>query len=480
MDEIQSVLLAQLKDSLIPLAFVLGSVVLLARLAKAQPAWPTFMLMLLPVPILVLSLWFPWIGWVMPVYTPLLMLVLLVDGCLLSVPSRLISLSRSMSEKLSIGQSQPVVLTIINNSGRAITGMVRDSVPPDLMSGYIPVDLTFSVQVPAYAHEDISYELRPDRRGLYRFEQIHFRYRSRLGLLWLTMRGGRPDSVKVTPDLRRMKRLRIMASRAQNAGELQKRSLGSEGTQFSGLRHYFSGDDVRKMAWQATAKLDLPVVRTYTHEVEQPILVLLDAGRKMQVPFQSASGKRLQKYDWALNTALAFMAVAIDRGDCVGVGVFSNKILAHVPLGTGRSHLNQILEAVGETKVQPVEPDYETVLLHFARRLKRRSLVVLITDLIDPLASRNLLRSLKSFSANHVLMVVTLSDNETLSQADVMPDTAYDAYRKGVALDLLELRKQTLLTLSKTNNAVVVDAPADVLDETLIQQYLQLKQKSRI
>jgi uncharacterized protein (DUF58 family) len=162
------------------------------------------------------------------------------------------------------------------------------------------------------------------------------------------------------------------------------------------------------------------------------------------------------------------------------VGVFSNKILAHIPLGTGRSHLSQILETLGETEVQSVEPDYETVLLHFARRLKRRSLVVLITDLIDPLASRNLLNSLKSFPANHVLMVVTLSDNETLAQAEIMPGTAYEAYRKGVALDLLELRRQTLLTLSKTNNAVVVDAPADVLDETLIQRYLQLKQKNRI
>jgi uncharacterized protein (DUF58 family) len=480
MDDIQSVLLDQLKDSLIPLAFVLGTVVLLARLVKAQPAWPTFLLILAPVPILVLSLWFPWLSWMVVFYTPLLMLVLLVDGCFLSVPSRLISLSRSMSEKLSIGQAQPVMLTIINNSGRSITGMVRDSIPSEMMTGHSAADLTFSVQVPAYTHQDVSYELCPNRRGYYRFEQIHFRYRSRLGLLWLTMQGGRPGTIKVTPDLRRMKRLRIMASRAQNAGELQKRSLGSEGTQFSGLRHYFAGDDVRKMAWQATAKLDLPVVRTYTHEVEQPILVLLDAGRKMQVPFQSASGKRLQKYDWALNTALAFMAVAIDRGDCVGVGVFSNKILAHIPLGTGRSHLSQILETLGETEVQSVEPDYETVLLHFARRLKRRSLVVLITDLIDPLASRNLLNSLKSFPANHVLMVVTLSDNETLAQAEIMPGTAYEAYRKGVALDLLELRRQTLLTLSKTNNAVVVDAPADVLDETLIQRYLQLKQKNRI
>jgi uncharacterized protein (DUF58 family) len=479
MNDIQAVLFEQLKDSMVQLAFVLGAVLLLGVKAKAQPVLLTFAFILLPVPVLGLTPIFPWLQALMLIYTPLLMLVLLVDGFFLSVPARLLSINRSMSQKLSIGQTNTVVLTVINNSARSISGQIRDSIPAELMAGAPPVNFTFPILVPAYGHQVISYDLFPSKRGLYRFGQVHARYRSRLGLLWFTVKTGRPDQIKVTPDLRRMKRMRILASRSQNAGDLQKRALGLEGTQFSGLRHYFAGDDIKKMAWQATAKLDLPVVRTFTHEVEQPILVLLDAGRKMQIPFQSASGKRLQKYDWALNTALAFMAVAIDRGDCVGVGVFSNKILSHIPLGSGRSHLNRILETLGETEVQPVEPDYESVMLHFARNLKRRALVVVITDLIDPLASRNLLHSLKSFSANHLLMVVTLSDSETLKQANIMPDSAYDAYRKGVALDLLELRQQTLLALSKTNNAVVVDAPADVLDETLIQRYLQLKQRSR-
>lgn len=480
MEQITAAFLDQLRDSLIQVAFVLGGVVLLACVAKAQPTWRVFGLILLPIPMMALTLLWPWLNWLIPVYTPILMLILLVDAFWLSTPAAKLSMSRSTSRKFSIGQPNSVILSIMNTGGDTVYGMVRDAIPAGLRAGQHWESLTLLMKVPPFGRQELSYELTPDRRGLFRFERIHVRYRSRLGLLWLTVQGGRPESVKVMPDLRRLRRLRVLASRAQNAGELQKRSLGLEGTQFSGLRHYFAGDDLKKMAWQATAKLDLPVVRTFTHEVEQPILVLLDAGRKMEIPFQAASGKRLQKYDWALNAALAFMTVAIDRGDCVGVGVFGNKVLAQVPLGSGRHHLSRILETLGETSVQPVEPDYETVMLQFARGLKRRALVAIFTDLIDPVASRALLSSLKSFSSNHLLMVVTLADSEVRGYLDLLPETPSDAYSKGVVLDLWAMRQQALNTLSRANNAIVVDAPPDVLDETLIQQYLQLKQRSQI
>jgi uncharacterized protein (DUF58 family) len=468
-------LLDQLKDSMVQLAFVLGAAFLLGRFVKARPSAYTLGLMLLPVPLLAFSVWWPVLATVAIVYTPLLMLLLMVDGFLLSVPARYISLSRSLGRKFSIGQKNQVILTVMNNSGRPIVGMVRDSVPQGLMAGQTPTSITLPASVLPYSYQTLSYELFPTHRGLYRLEKIHFRYRSKLGLLWLAIKGGRPDKIKVTPDLRRVRKMRLMASRAQNAGELQKRALGMEGTQFSGLRHYFAGDDIRKIAWQATARQDIPVVRTFTHEVEQPILVLLDAGRKMDVRVN-----QLQKYDWALNTALAFMGVAIDRGDAVGAGTFSNRILSSIPLKTGRRHLNRLLDLLGETEVQPVEPDYEAVMLQFARGLKRRSLVVIFTDLIDPLASRSLLASLRSFSRNHMLMVVTLADSQTIAKAEMLPETPYEAYQKGVALDLLALRRETQMALSKNKKAIIIDAPPDKLDETLIARYLELKRQNRL
>ena len=480
MDDLQSAILAQLQDSMVQFTVVVGVAVLLGRLGKAQPAWPLFALLLIPTVLLGLSIYWPWLTWAVAIYTPLVMLVALVDGFYLSVPRRHIHLSRTVEPKLSIGHPHAITLTVTNHSDQPVSGWVRDSVPDGLRDGKPPEAFNLPINIDAQAQQSISYEIKPDRRGLNRFEQIHFRYRSRLGLLWMTLRDGQPDTVKVTPDLRLVNRMRLLASRSQTAGELQKRALGSEGTQFSGLRHYFPGDDVRKMAWQATAKLDLPVVRTYTHEVEQPILVLLDAGRKMAMPLTDANGRCLQKYDWALNSALAFMGVAVDRGDCVGAGVFSNQVLVNLPLDSGRKHLSRLLESLSDTEVQTVEPDYETVMVQFARKLKRRSLVVVFTDLIDPLAARSLLRSLASFARTHLLIIVTPAETELLRQGQAMPDDITAAYRKGVAQDLLELRRDTLRTLQKAHHAIVIDAPPDALDEALLRQYLLLKQKNRL
>ena len=480
MDDSQVALLLQLQDSLLPFAFVLGAAIILGYFGKAQPAWPLFVLVGFPILLLGFSIYWPWLSLVVAIYTPLVMVIAMVDCFYLSVPARQVSLSRTISRKLSIGQENPVMVSLINNSNRILVGMVRDDAPIGLCHGQTPADLKLPVQAEPHARETVSYAVRPNRRGVYQFGLIHFRYRSRWGLLWLTVRSGRPETVKVTPDLRLMKRMRLLASRSQTAGELQKRALGTEGTQFNGLRHYFPGDDIRKMAWQATARLDLPVVRTYAHEVEQPVLVLLDAGRKMAASVADAQGKRLRKYDWCLNSALALMAVAVDRGDCVGAGVFSNRVLAYVPLGSGKNHVSRLLERLGEPEVQHVEPDYEAVMLHFARQLKKRSLVVVFTDLIDPPASRDLLRSLHSFAKTHLLMIVTPTETELLAQSSIMPEDAYDAYRKGIAQDLLAQRQEALKTLQKAHHAIVVDTPLSGLDDALLRQYLQIKQKNRI
>ena len=411
-----------------------------------------------------------WLGWL---YTPMLMLLLLWDGLLLSPSPKLLRLGRTVTPRLSIGKRAPVELHAANQSGYRLHVEIADSAPQNLLPQPKANCLKLSLQ--PYENTSAVYEIAPSERGVYSFQKIHARYRSRLGLLWITMQDGQPDAVKVTPDLQRIRRLRVQASRAMTPGELKKRTLGLEGTHFSGLRHYFAGDDIRKMAWQATAKLEQPVIRTFEPEVEQPVLVLLDAGRKMN----NWTGG-LCKYDWALNAALALMAVALDRRDTAGAVVFSNRLLAQVPFGSGGAHWQALLETLSETRVQQVEPDYASVMFQVARRLQRRTLVVLFTDLIDLNASVQLVQGLKAFSKNHTLLIATLSDQDMLAQAQKIPDSAYGVYRKGVTLDLLEQRRQALAKLARYHRATVIDAPPQHLDETLIQRYVQLRQRSGI
>nr|MBX2861621.1 hypothetical protein [Vampirovibrio sp.] len=107
-------------------------------------------------------------------------------------------------------------------------------------------------------------------------------------------------------------------------------------------------------------------------------------------------------------------------------------------------------------------------------------LIVLFTDLIDPIASQALMKSLQAFSHQHLFMIVTLSDSNLLSSAAQMPWSTQQAYQKGIAMDLLQVRHTALQAMTKHQGALIVDVPPERLDESVIHQYLQVKLRNRL
>ncbi len=464
--------LAFLENSYFHLLILLTTVLLLGAAGKAMPSWRLVLLLMVPIPAAFAAFWLPFLVTGIEVYNVLLFLLMLADRFLFSVDPSEIELRRMVSQKLAINQPNPVLIQLFNNSLRPIRGSLADHAPETFRwKG----EQVFEIALHPRRRLNVEYELIPMERGAFEFGQIHFRYASRLGLLWIRKLDGRRDRVKVYPDFKRIREMRVRFSKSVNAGEIRKRILGMEGTHFAGLRGYLTGDDVRRIDWKATARMETPVIQTFTPEVDQPILVLIDGGRKMQSLIHG-----LSKFDWALNAALSFAGVAIDRGDQVSIGVFHGELAQHTAMAGGKKHLQQLLETFHAVQPQSAEPAYERVMVQAARLLKRRSLVVIFTDLIDPLASRSLVRSLQAFSHHHLLMVVTLGDNEMKTLGRSVPPDAYRAFEKGVALDLLNIRQKTLLELAKNYGAIVVDTVPEKMDEDLINRYLAAKLKNRI
>lgn len=455
-----------------------GVLLFLGRWGRAQPTRRTLALAFAPVLLLLPAFRIPWLAGGIHFYWPLLLLALLTDCFLLSAPPDRIRLTRTVKPKQAIGERNSVSLTVFNDHSASLRAWVQDGIisgPPfdNPPAGFLE---PIAINIPAFGQESVAYTLRPLQRKPIRFGRIRLRYASRLGLLWLTTEGGEPETVCVLPDWRRAHRLRLLASRAGQASEIRRWGLHSESGYFSGLRHYVSGDELRKMAWQATARLDSPVVRVFEPTVEQPVLVLLDAGRRM-----GAVVERLQKYDWALNTALAFIGVALDHHNDVGVGVFGSHILTETLISAGHSQRRHILELLAKTEVQALEADYEGVFPQFARSLKRPTFIVVLTDLADPAAAAALIRGLNTFPACHSLLVVTVSDSTLTKKANQWPTTPQDAYRRGVAQDLCDLRRLTLKTLAHGAHGrrlAIVDAPPKRLDETLLRHYFRLRLRS--
>jgi len=149
--------------------------------------------------------------------------------------------------------------------------------------------------------------------------------------------------------------------------------------EFSEHRKYVPGDDPKRLDWTAWAKTDRLYVKTFHAETNLEAYVVLDTSRSMAYAGPDGGMTKLQ---YATALAAAFGYLLLHQHDAMGLGLVGSKLSHLVRPRTGRRHLTRVLAALaradgeGPTALGPA--------LHaLARRLKRRSLVLLLSDLID-------------------------------------------------------------------------------------------------
>ena len=277
-----------------------------------------------------------------------------------------------------------------------------------------------------------------------------------------------PQTVAVYPDLLSLKALTIRLTQSQSGALKQARKIGI-GTEFRELRDYQAGDYLRYVDWKASARRGMPLMRVLEPEREQTVIILLDRGRLM-----TAWVKGLRRFDWGLNTTLALAVTALQRGDRVGIGVFDREVVTWLPPDRGMQYLPKMLAQL--TPIQPVltEPDYLGAISRLVKQQTRRALVVCITDIIDPTASRELLSALLQLTPRYLPFCVALGDRQVDELAQADPSNVTIAYQKAVAINLLQQRQVALAKL-KQRGVLVLDAPADQVSAQLVDRYLQLK-----
>jgi uncharacterized protein (DUF58 family) len=262
--------------------------------------------------------------------------------------------------------------------------------------------------------------------------------------------------------------------------QLRRRGGGSAVT---ALREYAPGDDPRRVDWKASARRDALVVREYGAEQGQTVVLAVDAGRLMT----QLVGPGRSRFDAALDAALVLADVAARAGDRVGLLVFDDRVRAWVAPAAGAGAVARVREAL--VPVQPAlrEPDYAGAFRTLAERHRRRSLVVLFTDVVDARASRGLLAHAARGAARHLLLAVALRD-ESLDAA-ARPNGAApgggDAggagglYASAAAEELLAARDEALARMRQAG-VVVVDTPAGGMTAAVVNRYLELKARSAV
>jgi uncharacterized protein (DUF58 family) len=208
---------------------------------------------------------------------------------------------------------------------------------------------------------------------------------------------------------------------------------------FAEYRAYRPGDDIRKIDWKVFARLDRFFIKEYEGETNTCIHLILDCSRSMAYGSQG-----IEKLVYGQYLAASLGYFAFKQRDAVGFVSYDESVREFVPARGSVGHLNTVLHAIEHTQAQQ-RSDFVKPLVSVAERLRRRGIVVVISDLYDD-TSRVMegLRHL-AFRGNDVIVFQVLDpaelrfdfeasaqfvDMETRSEMHVIPEFVRQEYRR--------------------------------------------------
>lgn len=246
------------------------------------------------------------------------------------------------------------------------------------------------------------------------------------------------------------------------------RRLGA-GTEFESLREYVPGDDPRSIDWKATARRDIPIVRRHQVERSQNMVLAIDCGRLMR----ERVGDR-ERLDFALAASMLLAQQAQDYGDRVGVLAFDREVRLVLPAAPVR--IGTLAESLAGLRATAVEPNYPLAFAQLGRTFRRRSLVILFSDVVDSEASRPLASGMLGIRRQHLPLMVALR-NPAIERAAEQGIPEERIRGRAAAVDLLEARSRVLERMGRSGVQVVDALPGPGVEATL-RRYADIKARA--
>ncbi len=360
----------------------------------------------------------------------------------------------------------------------------------------------------------------PTRRGKHQLSDCFIQMLSPLKL-W-TVRGEKTCvcEVRVYPDLAAERRKTASILLRGVAGTHLLRQIG-QGREFEKLREYVPGDSYSEIHWKATAKRGRPITKAFQVEKTQEVYLVLDnsrlSGRHFEVaPWErrhpactgaagilpapavgkidSAEGASRQNacgpsalpgestepssaLEYFISAGLLLGIAAQRYGDLFGLVVYSDRVQRFVRAGGGRQHFNACRQALYDLKTSAASPDLQELSSFIGGRLRRRALLVFLTDFDDPVTTESFVRNMELAARRHLVLVNTLKDH-AVARLFTQPlvDSPQGVY--SALAGHLEWQRVSELqrTLSRMGVHMELHQP-EWLGGRLISQYLNVKQR---
>ena len=316
--------------------------------------------------------------------------------------------------------------------------------------------------------------LRPKRRGPAAIPRLWLRWTGPLGLVWRVRVEVLDLTCHAVPNLPAVKRAAIQLARRAAVYGVKPQAAPGEGLEFDSLREHQAGMDIRAVDWKHSARHRRLLCKEFTAERNHSIVLAFDTGQLMREPIDGAP-----KLDHAINAGLILAHQALVEGDLVGLyGFAARPGVFHRPT-SGPTAFRQVLSGLNTLDYSPEETNYMLGLGALMGRLNRRSIIILLTDILDTVAAELMVRNLRRMARDHLVVFVALREPWVEAAVGRAPRTVGDLAEIVVTMELDDERAAVLKRLQRIGIEPIDVAP-QALSTALLNRYLKVKQQAAV
>lgn len=363
----------------------------------------------------------------------------------------------------------PAIATVILRSDKPL----RAEFVVDVEGPVEPFDAT-GVRVSGREPAKRELPIRTLRRGSVRLPRVWLSIRGPLGFMARIVRRELGVESAVIPNVAAIKR-QALAFMAQDAplGVKPQFQKGS-GTEFEALREYQPGLDPRGIDWKHSARHYKLLCKEFQTERNHHVVLAIDTGRLM---VEDLDG--IPKLDRGFQALLFLGYVSLKAGDRVGFCAFDARTRAFLAPASGFGVIGRIQHSFAALDYTTEETNFALSLAELSGRLRRRSLVVVVTDFVDTVTAELMIDNLGRLARRHLLVFVSLSNPAPKRQFEQPPDTMETAAMSVLAHELMRERRAVFSRLRRLG-VLCIESSADRLDSALISRYLAIKHRDLI
>ncbi len=377
--------------------------------------------------------------------------------------------TRKVTNNLAVGAATDVTLRVDNPCGKRLQIMINDHHPEHAQVK----DLPQTINIGHNAYAEIFYKLKVLHRGDAEFGKVRMLVSSGLKFWQRVVESRQPQTIKVYPNFAAIHDY-ILLSADQQTSQMGIRlsQRRGDGLEFHQLREYRIGDSLRQIDWRASSRLNKLISKEYQEEKDQNIVFLLDCGRRMRTHDQ-----QLSHFDHSLNAMLLLAYIGLKQGDAVGFLSFGG-ISRWLAPQKGTYFINTLLNQVYDCHPTLSASDFIEAATELNKRIRKRSLVVLITNCRDE-DMTELDPAIKLLNQHHLVMLANLRE-QALDQAIEQPiDSFEQSLQYAETLQFLQQRQQ-VQNRCLNQGVIALDTVPAQLASRIVNSYFEIKRSGRL